>query len=1048
MKSHGRAGEYLDGVLDADAEAAFLAHLAGCVACQDELHAELQLRDREELARDASHAAVVTSHGMAGAYLDGDLDAPEEEVFLTHLASCPACQRSLHDEVQLRDREDTMREARGSERPAPPPLLPAPRSPDEVVSSAGAPRHPRRRGLSWPPVATLLAAGVVAAVAWGVVGQTVPAPDPGAALARVLRPTRGIATRLAYLAAARHRPYDTTRSSATPSEPIPPAVIAQLDAAHDCRGVAAAYVLAGAWELADQRYLSCPGGLDLDADRAGLAVLRDQSEDALELTERVLDASPDHTVALWNRALALRALGLGLTAAAAFERIAVLERSSEPAWAQEASARAAESRAELDRMSTDYLAIERLGKEMARGGPPLDAALAVRVPGRARIWLHNALRTATTVARVDELAPLAAALDPFHGGGLSRYVAQARARQSPARTAAAAAYRRFVVDEPGVIDDQTWKRWLAAATRSGLDDLILGARLVTRRLDGEPSADRLAAATHDPWFERTVELARVEESLDAGRVEEGAARLAAMQPHCPPDATSFRCLQLAVMLAGVEITRDQPWETMRQAVVALSLSRRLGEWPQRVQALEHAGVAQQLGGNLASARGYLEEAVQSRLRMGQHCRARVLTFKMAERLYQRHRFAQAAALAASSPACDEAPSTIELFTLTRLLRSGHPVIERAALLEAIQRARAAASSTDEEVSLDFLVAWLALDDDLGARDRLAQLATTSDHLEGAPRVKAGLSIDGALFADAARRGTWVDALAIVARARGVTPPSRCALGFGADDFRFAVVAIGPDGAITGRYEPDLARTDQWLAPAEMRRTLAACDEVAVLSLPPWLGIGPVLDASTSWRYVLGPPPPGPVGPARHLVITDPAPPSSAGLAPLVPRTWPSGPAGPDEVIRGASATPEHVLAEIVSATLVEIHSHAISPDPLNAPMLALSPGARGWLLDAGQIAGSALRGAPVVVLADCSGGVAVRIEHQIWGLPLAFRTAGAMAVIASLSPIPDRDAATFFDAVVAEIKRGVRPASAVAHVRAEKARRDPTSWVQNVVVFQ
>jgi hypothetical protein len=887
---------------------------------------------------------------------------------------------------------------------------------------------------------------VIAAVAWGM--RPSPAPDAGAALARVLKPTRAIPIRLSHSAAAKHRPYDTMLSSATPSEPIPPAVIAQLDAAQDCRGVAAAYVLAGAWELADERYHGCPTGLDVDSDRAGLAFLRSRYEDALELTEHVLDTAPDHTVALWNRALTLRALGLGLTAAAVFERVAVLEGSRDPAWAQEASTHATDARAELERMSTDYLALERLGREMARGGPPLDPALATRVPARARIWLHNALRTATTAARIDQLAPLAAALEGLQGDGLARYVTQARAQQSPARTAAATAYRQFVVEDFGAIDDRAWRTWLAAATRAGLDDLILGARIVTGRLDGAPAADQLAAATRDPWFERAVENARAQESLDAGRVEEGAARLAAIQPHCPVDATSFRCLQLAAALAQLALARDQPWEAMRHALIALSLSRRLGEWPQRAQALTQAGVAQQLGGNLATARGYLEEAVQSRMRSGHPCDARVLTFKMAERLYQRHRFAQAAALAASAPACDKVPSTVEVITLTRLLRTGYPVIDRAALRAAISRVRAATEVADERLLLDFLVEWLALDDDLGARDRLARLAAITHPLEGAERAKIELYIDGARFAEAARRGAWTDALAIVARARGVPPPSRCALGFGADDFRFAVIAVGPDGAITGRYNPDLGRADQWLAPEAMRRTLADCDEVAVLSLPPWLGIGPVLDASTAWRYVLGPPAPSAVGRARHVVITDPVPPSSAGLAPLVSRTWPLPPAGPDALIRGAAATPEHVLAQITNATLIEIRSHAISPDPLDAPVLALSPGARSWTLDAGQISKSTLKSAPVVVLADCSGGVAARIEHQTWGLPLAFRTAGASAVIASLSPIPDRDAATFFDAVVAELKQGVSPASAVARVRAEKVRRVPTSWVRNVVVFQ
>lgn len=1037
MTLHGRAGEYLDGVLDPDVESEFLAHLAECAECQDTLHAEIQLRDLEDLASGTStepHA----QHGAVGEYLDGDLDGAAEEAFLDHLAACAMCQRVLHEEIQLRDREEILREMTvgSSERRVP-------LASREVIELPNEVRPPRWR-VTWGAGGTLATAAVAVLVLFSLLPPD-PVADPVKALAVALKPNRAVEIRLSHPAAAKHRPYDTMRSSGPPSEPIAPAVIAQLDAAHDCRGVATAYVLTGAWHVAEETYRACPAGLDIDADRAGLAVLLGQTEDALELTERVLEVAPDHAVALWNRALALRALGLGLAATTAFERVAALEKSHDPAWAQEASTRAADARAELDRMRVDYLEVERLGKAMALGGPALDTALARRVPARARIWLHNALRTATTAAQIDRLAPLAAALEGLQGEGLSRYVEQARAQLSPARTAASAGYRQFVIDDFGAVDDRVWERWLAAATRAGLDDLILGTRLAFRRLDGVPSADQLADATRDPWFELAIEILRAQEALVGGRVEDGAARLAAIEAQCPSGATSFRCLQLAVALAELELKRDRLSEIMRHAATALALSRRLGEWPQRAQALTWFGNAARLAGNFASARGYLEEAVHARVLSDKPCDARELTFSIAAMLYQRHRLAQAHTLAAAAPACDQPPKPVELTALTQLLRSGHVVIDRAPLLAEIARARAANELPGDRLLLDFLVEWLALDMD---RDRLAQIATAAQLLEGAPRVKLTTFIDGALFAHAARRGAWSDALAVVARARSVLPPARCALAFGADDFRFAVIAVGRDGAITGRYEPDRMRSEEWLAPESMRRAVDGCDEVVVLALPAWLGIGPVLDASTPWSYVLGPPLPSADGNKRHVAITEPVPPASTKLAPLMPRVWPPPPTGPDEIISGQLATPERVLSAISDATLVEIHSHALTMDPLDAPVLALSPGASGWTLDAAMVATATLTSAPIVVLADCSGGVAARFEHRTWGLPLAFRTAGARAVIAALSAIPDRDAAELFGAVVAELKRDVSPASAVAKLRAEKLHRDPTSWVRHVVVFQ
>ncbi len=1060
MTVHGRVGEYLDGVLAADEEAAFLAHLAGCSECQDDLDAEVQLRDREDAARGAIGADQDELHGRASQYLDGALDRGAEAAFLDHVAACAGCQRELYAEIQLRDREDALREAavtaRGDRGPAPREAAaaegaaarsetvssPRPSRPGaDVVSLPGS--GPRRRRIAWAVAGSVASAAVAAVIVLLLVrpGPTSPVDEP---VELTLRPTRAIDIRLSHAAASRHRPYDTMRDSTQPSEPVPHAVVAQFERAGDCHGVATTYVLVGEWVRADEQYRRCPTGLDVDADRAGLAVLLRRFDVALDLTERVLDAAPDHTVGLWNRALALRSLGLELSAAAAFERVAALERSRDPGWAQEAHDRAAATRSDLERMRAAYDDVERLGREMTLGGPSLESALARQVPARARVWFHNALRVATTTERLDELAPLAEALDGLAGDGLARYVAGARERLSPAQAAASAGYRAIVVERSGAVNDREWASWLALATRARTDDLVLGARIVTGRLDGNPSAEQLAAATRDPWFERVVELERAQAALDAGRIEDAAERLATLQAHCGPGTTSYRCLHLAVALAKLALARHRPSEARRHALAALAISRALGEWPQRAQALTLAGDAERFGGGFGPARAYFEEAIRSR----GPCDARDVTFTVAEMMYQRHRFAQARALAAVAPACDQAPTTVEVATLVRLLRSGQGVLDRAAVLARIAQARAAPALARDAVFFDFLVEWLAIDGDPDARVRLARIGDAARGLEGSMREKMLLFVNGALFADAGRRGVWADALVVMAQTHGVALPQRCALAFGADDFRFAAVALGPDGSLTAHYEPDLVRTDEWLAPEPLRRALAGCDDVAVLALPPWLGIGPVLDAPTPWHYVLGPARPPAAGRRRHVVIADPVPPPSAGLAPLAQRIWPKPPAGPDELITGPAATPERVLTAISDATLVEIHSHATWLDRLDAPVLALSPGAGGWTLGAAKIRSTALTGAPVVVLADCAGGAAARFEHEAWGLPLAFRTAGASAVIASLAAIPDRAAASFFDVVTAELARGASPAAAVAHVRAEKMRGDPTSWVRHVVVFQ
>jgi anti-sigma factor RsiW len=75
VSSHGRIDEYLDGVLADAAMDEFLTHLADCPACQAELHAAIQLRDREDALR-AEVGAPPAALDVADAAVE---DAPVEE---------------------------------------------------------------------------------------------------------------------------------------------------------------------------------------------------------------------------------------------------------------------------------------------------------------------------------------------------------------------------------------------------------------------------------------------------------------------------------------------------------------------------------------------------------------------------------------------------------------------------------------------------------------------------------------------------------------------------------------------------------------------------------------------------------------------------------------------------------------------------------------------------------------------------------------------------------------------------------------------------------
>jgi hypothetical protein len=117
-------------------------------------------------------------------------------------------------------------------------------------------------------------------------------------------------------------------------------------------------------------------------------------------------------------------------------------------------------------------------------------------------------------------------------------------------------------------------------------------------------------------------------------------------------------------------------------------------------------------------------------------------------------------------------------------------------------------------------------------------------------------------------------------------------------------------------------------------------------------------------------------------------------------------------------------------------------------MLVLSPDKLGrYALTANAIGKLKLARAPLVALAACSAAHTAPFLHKAWSLPMAFVNAGARAVLASSSPVPDREADRFFDRVLARIHDGQSPAIALRDERvAWRARGQP--WTTDVILFQ
>jgi hypothetical protein len=277
----------------------------------------------------------------------------------------------------------------------------------------------------------------------------------------------------------------------------------------------------------------------------------------------------------------------------------------------------------------------------------------------------------------------------------------------------------------------------------------------------------------------------------------------------------------------------------------------------------------------------------------------------------------------------------------------------------------------------------------------------------------------------------------------------------ADLERTTTVAKGPSGVLVGAYD-DRARMPyepESLVPAPVHAALRGCAEVAVVAPPPVYGMARLLPADLAWAYASASSSadPLPSGGAR-LVVSDVVPPDHLDL-PAVGRWRATQRPGEDLVwLRGGEATPEKVLAAMAGAGRIDLHVHGlIDPAIADASFLVLAPGGGGaFSLSHEQVRHVSLRGRPVVLLAACHAADRSRAHHNSWGLPRAFLHAGARAVIAARSAIPDDEAGTFFQAVGDRLASGVPAAIAVRDERMTwRVRpRGMSTWVDDVLVFR
>ncbi|MDC0713975.1 CHAT domain-containing protein [Stigmatella sp. ncwal1] len=968
------------------------------------------------------------------AFVDGELSPPEAEAFQAHLTGCEACQAGLMDQVQasvaVHAAGETSR--KGTRTPFQP---------------AWARRRTRVLAFATGAVAVLLL-GVLAVRTAGA-----PPKDPLLLAQAETRPLEGW---LSYPGAERYRPLATMRSGSASAAALDHRILAELEDRGDFHGVATAYLRAGEFERAEQFLDRVPRSPEVDSDRALAALGRGEHERALVLLEHALASAPESLRAHWNRGVVLRAMSLELAASVEFQRVA---DKAEPGWSEEAKQLAGGLRTTAEARQKSWQALTEAGQALAFQGTPLPAAMVHRNPGRVRLYLYHALRTATSQEQVLALLPLAQSLDQVSRTRTASSAVQHVAQANFTRRAPLAETYRALLPDPGALPPPEAEAYLERLRRSGEHDLLLGAILL---LGAErqhlAEVERLVQGTQDVlWYRGPLVKAQASEEMARGAGLAAEQRLREAVEEYRRAGLDYRSIALQEELSTLYNKLDRRREAMEVARAALEAARRTDDWFHEDLLVFDLVTSARLSHESALARAYLDEYLQ---RSPEDCTRRaeyhyfraLLAVEALDATGARREVSQA-------QACPAAPTLFEIAVYGDLLRFGATEAERARAEDRIRLLRQDSSlEPDQRLLLEHLAGRILIERDRPSGQRILREVIAGAEKLRATHIEARKAWSHsyqALVRDAGKAGEFDAAIALLSAELERDAPPACLLAVAGQDERVLFMARGPRGDSRGAYLEGLTRSLHETVPpvpAALLAVLEGCDTVQVLAEPLLQGRPGLLGPDRAWSY-LAPKVRGPHAPAagtsfKHVVVSDVEPPAALGLPRLLP--WSRPPELGEVHLRGPSATPEAVLAELTDATQVEFHAHGLSRLGFSdASFLALSPGADGrYALTAADLQGRSLRGAPLVLLAACEANVGALRYHDVWSLPAAFIQAGASSVVAPSSLVPDAEVGAFFQELLERVDRGATAARALRDTRVAWLQKKPTRWVEDLVVFE
>ena len=972
-------------------------------------------------------------------FVDGELSEADADAFRDHLATCSACEAELTDALVLAALADDVAVSEASHKAA------------DVVPLAW---YRRKRVIVAAPLLMVAAAAVILFM------RRPSSPGGATEVILALAPNRSIEGRVGWAGGDAHRPYDVMRAGDQQQrEPITLAQLAALEKSGDLQGVAAAYLLSGEWDRANEYLDKLPDSPGVRADRALVLIGKGEPGAALIVLDEALEKPPKLAAALWNRAVALRDMKLPLGAARAFDAVAEL---GEPGWSDEARSRAEALRAAVDhRRQASYNVVSQ-AQAWIREGTELPADFALHDPGLARGFFYDLVRAAPSRERVESLRTVAAELDRVHSTKLlSAYVERVAKADFRVRGPLALRYGKLVMGE--TLSTEEHGKLRRELRKAGLGDILMGALL---RDDSRIGADeiqeysRLAQEFADPWFVILALEMNGRNLREAADYPGAEAALLAGRAACESSTVAFRCGRIAAGLGELYIMLNRVAASSDVLTGAREQALRNGDWFLQEQTTRQIAMLPAIrddshGSYLTEARALMEEAVW--LRPGD-CERREFSDRHLASLYvDQLRFDEAlsqltSGLAGDADCPQPVASVARAFVVAQIVSAtGDDELAREQLTAIRDMRQQPMAVADDRIALDYVEGRVLLASDRAAGETLLRAAIDkADTL-------AHVGVDGrrlraysysVLVLEAARNNEYGRALYLIGEELGVRVAKRCVLGV-AIEAELAVIAIGSDGETFGAYRrlssPDYDVDE--LVPVEFLDRLRTCEVVDVYARPPILGQAQLLPISSAWRYRVARGQPRKSAPAfGRLVVADVEPPSKLRFSRLSAGV--SHGTRDTVYLSGAAATPNRVREAMRRASEIEIHAHGVVDGGGDAAWIALSPGKDGYALTANEVAATPLLGAPVVYLAACHGARSTKFFDESWSLAFAFARAGARAVIGSTKPIPDAGAAEFFAAVRQRMSHGASAAEAVRSVRTGSFLDDDDNWMRYVIVFE